>query len=432
MTHHTHGSTTRRRRIAGTSALVLAAGGLAAAPAEAASPPGGPLAIRSVASGKCIDAMDHGTSNGTAVQQWDCASGSTAQTWKIQSIGGSDVRISLNAADSQVIDVSGLSKADGGVVHLWGYVQGANQQWTAVDNGDGSFSFRNRLSGKCLDVPSNKLGQNGVQLTQWSCHYQANQRFTLVAGGTTPPNTGGDLMADANKKRIAQSILQTAENSTLDTAATYAYIEDIGDERGYTGGIVGFTSRYDDMLKMVQDYVASKPSNNVMAKWVQPLKDSMGSGNTSRLGPAFERDWRTAAGDQAFRDAQDRARDRIYLAPAVRYAKEDGLGLLGQFIYFDAMVMHGEGGVNESDLNESFLAQRRVAMSRSAVPSRGGNETTYLTAFLNVRAEAMQKSPDHKNIDRVNAQRKFLNEKNFGLNPPLQWMQYGTWYTINN
>ena len=44
-----------------------------------------------------------------------------------------------------------------------------------------------------------------------------------------------------------------------------------------------------------------------------------------------------------FQEAQDDERDRVYFNPAVQQAKADGLGALGQFIYYDAIVMHGPG-----------------------------------------------------------------------------------------
>lgn len=38
----------------------------------------------------------------------------------------------------------------------------------------------------------------------------------------------------------------------------------------------------------------------------------------------------------------------MYFDPAVNQAKSDGLGALGQFIYYDAIVMHGPGTSTDS------------------------------------------------------------------------------------
>ena len=47
-------------------------------------------------------------------------------------------------------------------------------------------------------------------------------------------------------------LVSSAENSSLDWRRQYRYIEDIGDGRGYTAGIVGFCSGTGDMLQVVR------------------------------------------------------------------------------------------------------------------------------------------------------------------------------------
>lgn len=39
------------------------------------------------------------------------------------------------------------------------------------------------------------------------------------------------------------ALVSSAENSTLDYSKQHSYIEDIHDGRGYTAGIIGFTSK---------------------------------------------------------------------------------------------------------------------------------------------------------------------------------------------
>nr|WP_237557840.1 chitosanase [Streptomyces sp. SID5470] len=78
-------------------------------------------------------------------------------------------------------------------------------------------------------------------------------------------------------------------------------------------------------------------------------------------------DWRSAYA-YIFRKAQDTARDRVYFDPAVRLAKLDGLGPLGQFVY------------------------------------------------------------DTSRVDT--AQRRFLDEGNLDLRTPLEWQVYGETYKV--
>jgi len=133
---------------------------------------------------------------------------------------------------------------------------------------------------------------------------------------TPPPSTP--------KKNIAMQLVSSAENSSLDWKAQYRYIEDIGDGRGYTGGIVGFCSGTHDMLELIQLYADRKPGN-VLAKYLPALRDVEGSDSHAGLDPNFNQDWAAAAADPAFRQAQDDERDRVYFNPAERQAKADGL-----------------------------------------------------------------------------------------------------------
>src|SRR4051794_11446308 len=71
-------------------------------------------------------------------------------------------------------------------------------------------------------------------------------------------------LTDPHKKDIAMQLVSSAENSSLDWRAQYKYIEDIGDGRGYTAGIIGFCSGTGDMLDLVQLYTDRK-SDNVLA-----------------------------------------------------------------------------------------------------------------------------------------------------------------------
>ena len=234
-------------------------------------------------------------------------------------------------------------------------------------------------------------------------------------------------LTDPHKKEIAMELVSSAENSSLNWKAQYSYIEDIGDGRGYTAGIIGFCSGTGDMLELVQAYTATKP-NNVLAKYLPALKKDNGSASHSGLGSAFVNDWKTAAKDSVFQTAQNNERDRVYFNPSVSQAKSDGLHALGQFIYYDAIVMHGPG----SDPT-SFGGIRAAALKKAKTPAQGGNETTYLNAFLDARKAAMLKEAAHDDTSRVDTeQRVFLRAGNLNLNPPLTWKTYGDSYTIKS
>jgi chitosanase len=242
-----------------------------------------------------------------------------------------------------------------------------------------------------------------------------------MPGDTTPTipassAPSGKNLDDPVKKEVAMRLVSAAENSSLDWRAQFAYIEDIGDGRGYTAGVIGFCSGTGDMLELVEVFTARKPSN-VLAKYLPALRGVDGTESHSGLDPNFTRDWRTVAADPIFRAAQEAERDRVYFNPSVRDGKADGVRALGQFAYYDAAVMHGYDGMRSI---------RSRALQRAKPPAQGGDERTWLNVFLDERVAEMKKEEAHSDTSRVDtAQRVFLNNGNFDLNTPLDFAVYG-------
>jgi chitosanase len=252
-------------------------------------------------------------------------------------------------------------------------------------------------------------------------------RTSLVAAAlsvalTAPAaaSTGGNLASPA-KKEIAMQLVSSAENSSLDWRDQYDYIEDIGDGRGYTAGIIGFCSGTGDMLEVVQAYTRAQPGNP-LARFLPALRKVNGTDSHEGLGKPFVRAWKQAARTRGLQKAQENERDRVYFNPSVKLAKSDELGALGQFAYYDAAVVHGFSGLKSI---------RRRTLKNLNPPSRGEKETIWLDGFLDQRVVEMKKEAAHENVDRIEkAQRKFLREGNLALDPPLKWVVYGDHYTI--
>ncbi|MFI6858661.1 chitosanase [Streptomyces sp. NPDC050421] len=246
-------------------------------------------------------------------------------------------------------------------------------------------------------------------------------------GTSSGKGASGPGLDDPAKKDIAMQLVSSAENSTLEWKNQYRYIEDIGDGRGYTAGIIGFCSGTGDMLSVVERYTEARPGNP-LERFLPALRAVKGTDAHTGLGRPFTEAWADAAGDAAFRSAQDTERDRSYFDPAVRQAKEDGLGALGQFVYYDAYVMHGAG---DADGTTGFRTMRRQALAEDRPPAEGGDEETYLDAFLDARVAAIRKEPSHSDTSRVEtAQRVFVHEGNFDLETPLRWKVYDDSYRI--
>ncbi|MEV4641526.1 chitosanase [Actinoplanes sp. NPDC049548] len=236
---------------------------------------------------------------------------------------------------------------------------------------------------------------------------------------TVPAAAAG--LTDSRKKELAFQLVSSAENSTLNWRSQFGYIEDIGDGRGYTAGIIGFCSGTSDMLAVVTEYTQRSPGNR-LAKYLPALRAVDGSDSHAGLDPGFTAAWKAAAADLLFQKVQEDERDQLYFDPAVTLATSDGLRALGQFAYYDAAVMHGMSGLR---------GIRAAAMRVAKTPKQGGDENEWLNAFLNARVAEMRTEEAHSDVTRVEtAQRAFLKAGNFDLNAPLTWSVYGDKYSV--
>lgn len=231
-------------------------------------------------------------------------------------------------------------------------------------------------------------------------------------------------------KELAMMIVGSAENSTLEWRQAYAYIEynvekNGRENRGYTGGIVGFTSKTSDMLDVVSRYVKAVP-NGALTPYLPALRKVNGTPSYDGLGPAFRAAWKRAAKDPSFREIQYNRAIQSYFEPALKAAAEDGVGPLGQFAYVDASIVHGTGR-DPSGL-ESI---RDDAKQHAQPPSAGGDEKRYLSAFLDARVATMKTELAHSDVSRIeSAQRVWLNQGNTCLALPLRWQVYGDDYEV--
>ena len=133
------------------------------------------------------------------------------------------------------------------------------------------------------------------------------------------------------------------------------------------------------MLHLVEYYTAT--TDNILAPYIPALEAVNGTDLLRRARPDLCTGLATTADDPSFQRAQDHERDDVYFNPAVSQGKSDGLGTLGQFIYYDALVMHGPG-----DDSHSFGGILTTAMENASTPAQQGDEVTYLNAFLDARS----------------------------------------------
>jgi hypothetical protein len=380
--------------------------------------------LKSVHSGMCLDIEWGSTAQGAKAQQSACGA-SISQRFALAQESSGAYRIT-NLQSGKSLDISDVSTVNGALVQQWSATPGDNQKFIFISDGS-NYKIQAKHSAKCLDVKDWSIAIGG-RIQQWSCSNGSNQRWTLLPVPTSPEPVPVPVPVDlteAHKKDIAMQLVSSAENSSLNWRGQYGYIEDIGDGRGYTAGTIGFCSGTGDMLELVAEYTRRSP-NNKLAKYLPALNKVNGSALHSGLDPNFRADWQTVAADPVFQQAQNAERDAVYFNPAVQQAKQDGLKALGQFIYYDAIVMHGPG----SD-GSSFGGIRNAALKKAKPPAQGGNEVDYLNAFLDARVAAMKTEEAHSDTSRVDtAQRVFLRAGNLSLDTPLRWKVYGDSYEI--
>lgn len=233
-------------------------------------------------------------------------------------------------------------------------------------------------------------------------------------------------------KEIILELVSTAENATKNWKSSYAYIEDIDDGRGYTGGIVGWCSGTGDMLDLVEGYTSTTPGNPLQ-KYLPALREVMDAPSENRpaqshalLDPGFTAAWADAANTAGFQAAQRDVRDKQYWTPALVEATRDRLSPLGHYLYYDISVNHGPG-----DSPHSFGGIiEGVKSGGHRSPAQGGNETAYLTAIIAARDDALKAGSTYQVDGRSTVGLKLLSEKNLKLTLPLTWSIYGTTYTI--
>lgn len=188
---------------------------------------------------------------------------------------------------------------------------------------------------------------------------------------------------------------------------------------------MGFCSGTHDMLAFVESFTGDHPASPP-APFVPALRKVDGTASHEGLDPGYTAAWKKPAEDPAFRAAQDRVRLEQYFEPAVGLVKLDGLGALGQYLYFDAMVLHGPG----ADHN-AFYGIRDAAVAEADTVAEGGDEAVHLDVFLEAARAVLKSKRNQQDTSRLaTAQRLFLEDGNLALETPLTWQVYGEMFRV--
>jgi hypothetical protein len=134
----------------------------------------GPIIVKHT--GKVLDVRGVSTANGAQIQQWDHHGGDN-QLFRLIPVGGGYYKIVVEHS-GKVLDVRGISTANGAEIQQWDWWGGDNQRWRLEPLGDGYYRVVAKHSGRVLDVRGISTA-NGAQIQQWDWLGGDNQRWKL-------------------------------------------------------------------------------------------------------------------------------------------------------------------------------------------------------------------------------------------------------------
>ncbi len=242
-----------------------------------------------------------------------------------------------------------------------------------------------------------------------------------AAPGEAPTQTIDKGLSDPDKRDIAIGVISTFETGTV--RPNYTYAEDLDDGRGITAGPWGVTTKWGDLLAVVEHYTEQSPGNT-LAIYLPTLKTiaDQQSGSTDGLTGLVEAWQGIPSTDVAFIAAQKEVFDEWYFQPAMEHAKDAGINSsLGQLIVVDTIIQHGGGDGNDG-------LPYIIEEIKSSAGQATTNEIVWLRTFLEVRRLHLlhPSDPDTakawaESVDRIDMLLEILNTGNLGLDLPLKW-----------
>lgn len=229
-------------------------------------------------------------------------------------------------------------------------------------------------------------------------------------------------------KTTIQQLTSIFENST--PVLQYTFVQNIGDQRGWTFGFAGFTSGTYSGTFFLEEYQKMRPGNP-LTRFLPAFRridrgphDSEGRNPDTTGLEAFPAVFASLGGDPRFRAAQKRLVDRLSWKPALALAKRIGARYpLTQGQLYDAYVNHGESGIRK------LLARARHRAG--GTPADGVPEAKWLAAFLRVRLAVLKADPTWMHaVDRIAVYQRLLNRRNYRLRRPIAVDCYGNHFDL--
>ncbi|KAJ3008720.1 hypothetical protein HKX48_008379 [Thoreauomyces humboldtii] len=217
------------------------------------------------------------------------------------------------------------------------------------------------------------------------------------------------------QKSMVQQLTNEYENSQMNFA--FDYCQNIGDGRGFTCGIVGFTTATHDAFKVVDTYTNSANYTQEFVPYYGRLLElnSTGDSSTSGLSGFCDAWYSAAANNPTFRAIQVQIADSLYYTPSQALADTYNLTLsLSRGQFYDCAIQEGVDAdqdslpsvaartPNRDTLDEAtwignFLANRKTTLchpSDAATQSAWCASVTRVNSYQNLLSTGQTTFPD--------------------------------------
>ncbi len=231
-----------------------------------------------------------------------------------------------------------------------------------------------------------------------------------------PMPLGGTALPYAELVRRIKAISNVFEVGRPEP--NYAYVEDLGDGRGYTVTQYGFCTYNSEVAQVIHRYTGNVP-DNALKRFLPELPPAKWSDQEL---DGFPHAWRREIQASALLgNACDEEADVLFFAPAMESATSVGVtSPIGIAIFYDTLLQHGAS--TDPDSLPSIL--KRTLEENGDVDST--LEPQFLRAFLAVRKSVLENSTNHEtrhvwraSARRVDALLKLLDD-NPNLVPPIE------------
>jgi endoglucanase len=128
-------------------------------------------------SGQVLDVSGASTANGGLIDQWP-SNGGANQLWRFVAVNGGYKLVNVNSG--LLLDDPSGSKTSGTRLDQWSDANGSKQWWNVVSDGNSYYSLVNQSSGLYADV-SGASTANGAAVIQWPGPGGTNQQWQVVA-----------------------------------------------------------------------------------------------------------------------------------------------------------------------------------------------------------------------------------------------------------